>query len=395
MKRILLYIALLTITFAACEPIEDRDSMSGELALKDLKLTATPIQIDGLNTNEVVVENNSSTLSRWVSDRTQVESAYATVLFDYTGSREVQFYALNGNGTKLETTLPVQVDTMTNLTSSMISRLGIKYNEDGSLNKNSKPYFLGKANYTLGTDYNITLVQDEKDGLKGNKITFDCEAPYLCHWTMGTSSSDNNKGSISVYNPGTYTLSLSYTKADGTVIENAFEQEFVVEELTDVPDALKNLFGDFLENPDVSKTWQWSRDGKVWANGPLRGFTDPGSGWWQNAYADMTGRQDGTMTFKFSDLSLTKEVTAADENVEGIGTHSGTLKYDLSGVDGYSIGHLYLNGITILYGIDVNAGNVPFTSLSIISVTKKTLILGGDSDDTGQTWLYKFEAVEE
>jgi hypothetical protein len=398
MKRILLYFTLLTVVFLACDPIEDRDSLSGVVSEGELKLSATPIVVDGRNSNEIVVENNSPILSRWISDRSQVESAYTTVVFDYTGNRDVKFVGLNGDGSRVESTLPVTIDTMTNLSSDIVSRMGIKYNDDGTtVDKTSKPYFIGNANYVEGVDYEISVKQEMDGDVKGNKLILNCEAPYLCNWTFGTANAEKNKCEVFVTSTGTYTLSLDYTKADGTVIEDYLTQEIEVEKLTYVPQVLMDLFGDFVSNPDTSKTWQWARSGKVWANGPVKGFTDPGAGWWQNEYADMQGRQDGTMTFDFSDLSLTKKVTASsgETNIEPVGTYTGEVEVDLgTKTEGYSIGILKLfDGITILNGVNVNIDNTPFTELSIIKVTANTLILGGNSPE--ESWLYKFEYVKE
>jgi hypothetical protein len=388
MKKIIIYIALLVLGFAACEPIEERDTLSGEVSVDQLEITAEPVVVDGKNTNEVIVENNSPILSRWISDRSQIESSYATVVFDKVGSHNVEFVGLNGNGTKVETTLPVTVDTMTNLPSEVAARLGI--DDDPT----TLPNYWGAGGY----DYTVSVEQEiAVNGKGGNKLTLFCDAPYLCEWTFGGAAANKNSAELFITDRGTFTLSLDFTKADGTVIEDAYTEEIEVEELTTVPDTYINLFGDFLSNPDVTKTWQWSRSGKVWANGPLRGFTDPGAGWWQNAYADMVSRQDGTMTFKYGDMTLTKEVyEGSDTSIDPVGTHTGSLSIDLgTSVAGYSIGVLKLDGVTILNGVDVNDGNAPFTELSIVSVTGNTLILGGDSDGTGQTWLYKFEAVTE
>lgn len=391
MKKKILFIALLAATFAACDPIEDsRDTMSGNVS--DLKLTCTPISVDGKKSNEIIVENNSPLLSSWVSDRSKVQSAYTTLLCDYVGTRNIQFTGLNGDGTKVEKTIAVKVDTMTNLTSETISRLGIVTKSDGSVDKTSMPYYWGCASYNP----KITITQEKSStGKKGNKLTIKCDAPYLCDWTFGDAKSNKNSCELFVTSTGTFNFSLKFTKSDGSVVENAYTDSYVVEELTTIPAEYTNLFGDFIKDPTISKTWQWNRKGKVWANGPLKGFTDPGSGWWQNEYSDMTNRQDGKMTFKFADLSLTKEVTGGDAKIEAVGTYTGHISVDLgTKTSGYSVGTIKLNGISILYGVDVNAGNVPFTSVSLVKVTDKTLILGGDSEGTGQTWLYKFEKVE-
>jgi len=393
MKKILLsYLIIAVALLVACEPIEVRDSVSGNVAVGALALKITPVVVDSKNSNAVIVENNSPILSRWISDRNQIQSAYCTVYCDTVGTRNVKFVGLNGDGTYSEKTTAVKVDTMTVLTSSTIDRLGIKTKADGTVDKTSMPYYWGCKNYT----YSVSVIQEmSKNGLKkGNKVTVVCNAPYLCDWTFGDSKGNKNSCDIFVTSKGTFTLSLNLTKSDGTVIKNAYKKDYLVEELTTVPIEYTSLFGDFVSNPSVTRTWQWARSGKVWANGPLRGFTDPGSGWWQNAYADMTGRQDGSMTVKFADLSLTKVVTGGDASIDKVGTYSGKMDVDLgTKTAGYSVGTIKLTGVTILYGVDVNAGNVPFKQVSLVKVTPNTLILGGDSDGTGQTWLYKFERV--
>jgi len=393
MKKIILsYLILAVALLVACEPIEVRDSASGNVAVGALTLKITPVVADGKNSNVIIVENNSTILSRWISDRNQIQSAYCTVYCDTVGTRNIKFVGRNGDGTTTEKTTTVKVDTMTVLNASTIDRLGIKMNADGTVNKTSMPYYWGCKNYT----YTVTVTQEI--GLvgskKGNKVTVKCNAPYLCDWTFGESKGNKNSCDIFVTSKGTFTLSLNLTKSDGTVVKNAFKQDYIVEELTTVPAEYTNLFGDFVANPSVTRTWQWARSGKVWANGPLRGFTDPGSGWWQNVYTDMTGRQNGSMTVKFADLSLTKVVTGGDAKIEPVGTYSGKIEVDLgTKTAGYSVGTIKLTGVTILYGVDVNAANAPFKQVSLVKVTPNTLILGGDSDGTGQTWLYKFERV--
>lgn len=392
MKKIFSFILLAIVVLTACDPIEDRDTLSGDVSAVQLGLIVTPVMADGLKSNEYTVENNSPLLSKWISARTTIQSAYGTVVLEKAGDNSISFMGLNGNGSYIEKSFNVVVDTMTNLTADTEARLGIVKDENGIVDKTVMPYYWGKGDFS----YEISVVQEAGEGdEKGNRITVECDAPYLCEWTFGPAKANRNRSELFVTATGTYPLTLKMTKSDGSVIEESVG-EYEVEMLTYVPQELILMFGDFIENPDVTKTWQWARSGKVWANGPLRGFGDPGSGWWQNEYGDMTGRQDGTMTFRFADMSLTKTTVSGDDGIgESAGTYSGAVEVDLATkTAGYSIGTMKLNGVTVLYGIDVNAGNAPFTQMSIVLVTENTLILGGDSDGTGQTWLYKFEKVE-
>jgi len=393
MKKLLLYLGLAAATFTACDPIEERDSLSGSVSVEDLKLSCIPTVVDNKNSNEVIVENNSPILSRWISDRTQIEKAYGTVIFDYTGNKNVQFIGLNGNGTKSETTVPVRIDTITNIKSDFVARLGIKYKADGSVDKTSTPYYFGNVS---GETIKNSLVIEQvvENGKRGNVLKVKNNSPVLSDWNWGGVTSNKNYEELFVTAAGEYELTFKGTKADGSVV-NFNLGKYTVDTLTKIPAEYIALFGNFVDDPTTSKTWRWNRTDKVWSIGPFQGFTDPNSGWWNNAYADMVSRQDGTMTFKFSDSSLTKDVTtsnATDTKEQPNTTYKGTISVDLgTKVSGYSIGTVKLNGVTILYGIDVNGGNAPWTTLSLVKVTENTLILGGDQ---GNTWLYRFEAVK-
>jgi hypothetical protein len=394
MKKTILYFALLASVVAACDPIEDRDTLSGNVALDDLQLSCIPTVVDSKNSNEVIVENNSPLLSRWISDRTQIEKAYGTVIFDYTGNKNVQFTGLNGDGTKIETTIPVRIDTITNIKSDFVSRLGIKYKSDGTVDKTSQPYYFGNVSEAT-IKSKILVEQVVVNGKKGNVLKVKNSSPVLSDWNWGgVTSNKNSVEELFVTSVGEFELTFKGTKADGSIV-NFSLGKYTVDSLTKIPQEYLDLFGDFIADPNTSKTWQWNRSEKVWSIGPYQGFTDPNVGWWNNGYADMTSRQDGTMTFKFSDLSLTKDVTtsnATDTKEQPNTTYKGTVAVDLgTKVSGYSVGTVKLNGVTILYGIDVNGGNAPWTTLSLVKVSGNTLILGGDQ---GNTWLYRFEAVK-
>jgi len=134
MKKIYLaYIAAFLIV--ACDPIEDRDELSGNVAVEDLDLSVDPIVENGLTTNSFIVENNSPILSRWITDREQIQNSYCTISCNTAGDQEVKFVGLNGDGTFLEQLFPVFVDTMVNLPANVKARLGIKYTDDGSVDK--------------------------------------------------------------------------------------------------------------------------------------------------------------------------------------------------------------------------------------------------------------------
>jgi len=402
MKRRILYFALLAATFAACDPIEDRDTLSGVVNVSDLKLMSTPIVVDGKNSNDVVVENNSQTLSRWISDRSQIEKSYGTVTFDYTGNREVKFTGLNGDGSKVETTVPVKIDTITNIRPDFVQRLGIKYKADGSVDKTSIPYYFGKVSNTK-IKANITVVQEIKKGKKGNVLTLKNNNPILSNWNWGGVEGEKNSDELFVTSLGDFNLTFKGTKADGTTFDLDLGK-FTVDSLTKVPEEYINLFGDFLGGV-ASKTWEWSTDGPCWANGGYLSASGPASGWWQNSYANMlSDREVGTMEFKFSGYKMTKTVTGGAAGTI-LGTTVGTVKVDLSkklkNSDGsganWSIGHMTTIGVNVLYGINVNDGNSPYYEYDILKLTSKEFIVAGTKPGTGaggESWFFRFQAKQ-
>ncbi|WP_353128141.1 hypothetical protein [Parapedobacter pyrenivorans] len=98
---------------SACEPIEDRMEMGGAIAAEQLDITATLIQVDGKNSNKVVLDNRSPVLSSWDFGVGTTQRKTDTVLLVTEGENEIIFTGLNPNGTKVTKTLTVNVDELT------------------------------------------------------------------------------------------------------------------------------------------------------------------------------------------------------------------------------------------------------------------------------------------
>ncbi|MCD7916716.1 MAG: hypothetical protein LUG96_16590, partial [Tannerellaceae bacterium] len=64
MKKII-YLMMFAIAFMACEPIENRESAGGAITADQLDISATPVVVDGKNSNKIIVENHSPVLSQW------------------------------------------------------------------------------------------------------------------------------------------------------------------------------------------------------------------------------------------------------------------------------------------------------------------------------------------
>ena len=114
MKRLILYAGLLfTATYMACDPIEDRLSIGGAISADQLAVTATPVVVDGKNSNKVVLNNESPVLSSWDYGVGVTQKKTDTVLLVVTGQNEITFTGLNPDGSKISKTLSVQVDELT------------------------------------------------------------------------------------------------------------------------------------------------------------------------------------------------------------------------------------------------------------------------------------------
>lgn len=114
MKRLIIYAALLfSTTYMACDPIEDRLDIGGAITADQLAISATPVVVDGKNSNKVVLNNQSPVLSSWDYGVGITQRKTDTVLLVVTGENQITFTGLNPDGTKITKTLSVQVDELT------------------------------------------------------------------------------------------------------------------------------------------------------------------------------------------------------------------------------------------------------------------------------------------
>lgn len=114
MKKVLRYYVLGVLSlFMACDPIEDRIEMGGAITADQLDITATPVVVNGRNSNKVVLDNKSPVLSSWDYGVGTTQRKTDTVLLVAEGENEIVFTGLNPNGTKITKALTVNVDELT------------------------------------------------------------------------------------------------------------------------------------------------------------------------------------------------------------------------------------------------------------------------------------------
>lgn len=114
MKRLFNYIAVLIagITLVGCEAVEDRLDIGGFISADQLELTATPVVINGKNTNKIVLNNSSPVLSSWDYGIGTTQRKTDTVLMVVAGESEIIFTGRNPDGSEITKTLTVNVEDM-------------------------------------------------------------------------------------------------------------------------------------------------------------------------------------------------------------------------------------------------------------------------------------------
>lgn len=113
MKKIVYSLLIAGATFAACDPIEDRDSLSGSITVAELDISATPLVVDGVNSNKIILKNNSPVLSQWDYGLGVSLKAADTILMVVPGTQTISFTGLNGDGSEITKELSVTVDELT------------------------------------------------------------------------------------------------------------------------------------------------------------------------------------------------------------------------------------------------------------------------------------------
>lgn len=106
-------LALLTI---ACDPVEDRKTLSGAITADQLQISATPQVVEGKNSNYIDLNSDGvPVLSFWDFGSGTTTATKTTVQVVLQGENNIKFIGRNPDGTSIEKILKVQVDTLMNV----------------------------------------------------------------------------------------------------------------------------------------------------------------------------------------------------------------------------------------------------------------------------------------
>jgi hypothetical protein len=392
------YILLSTLfiggMLTACDPINDKGPSANQevYSASDLDVKATPIQVNGKNSNLIIVENHSKINSHWtapqlIEDSTLSAKAYDTIYVTKTGTNAIRFNGKNYSCNVMKD-LSVEVEQISHLTESLKTRLCIQ-GTDGSYtpSKDGAPSSFGN---TFSKD-NVKVVQElTAEGKKGNRLYVYNSNPTLSNWTFGTNKADKNVTSLFVSNVGTYPLTLAYTKADGTT-GTLDLGNYTVEAFTYIPDFLINMCG-----TTGVKTWQWdgTSENGVWGNGGYQVSIAPS--WWKVSLADIDAQaaskgtvagdgQSATFTFDLGNMSFTKNNGTV-----------GTFSFDMEDIvkQDWNSGSIKIKNANIPMGYLVNNGNAIPDKYYIVQLTTDKLTLcapepGAGSGGTAWFWCFK------
>lgn len=97
----------------ACDPIEDRDTMTGAITADQLNISAIPVIKDGVKSNYIELNSEGNPcLSSWDYGFGTLTTTKGTVKVMMAGDNEIVFSGMNPDGTIIKKTITVHVDKL-------------------------------------------------------------------------------------------------------------------------------------------------------------------------------------------------------------------------------------------------------------------------------------------
>jgi len=409
MKKIFFALSMLALLYTSCDPSSDSGSTGfmENVTAESVEAKVTPVVVNGKNSNRIVIENHSPITSQWSADQlaegaVTSSQAYDTIYVTKLGANTVNLHCKN-IAVDFTKDFSVNVDEITYLSSELMNRLSVDGTEGNY--KSTSASFKGQP-VQFGTAFDaakVKVTQEVKDGKKGNVFTVENANGVLSDWSItkegtdeaaGTATANDDK--LMVVEEGTYTINLTYTKADGS--EATYNAgSFVVEELTTKPELLEYLAGG--EGGDGTTTWEWNgKASSVWGNGPFGSGNGPQ--WWGVSYTDIEGQGSGKAGG--ADRNGTHAYFTIDTNAKTATNGDGTtlpikvnvLEHKDAAWDKGTISFPTVTNdkFVIPMGVNVNASDAAFQKYYVLVASDDELVLtAAEMPENGCAWFFVFK----
>jgi hypothetical protein len=415
---------LLAAACISCDPITPgNDGLGGAITADQLQITAKALEVDGVKSNKIILENHSPILSSWNYGVGTSTLAYDEVLVTSVGDITVTFTGRNGDGTTITKDIVVQVESIVFPVAGMDLFVG-----DGTktwvfdaYTDNNHPYGIGgargdKSPTWWGPEYGSFPEWDAS-------MTFSLDGGAIFYKTLA--NGEVSKGSFSFnltkkvgdWSQGILSLkgatipnAVSVNQKNGDIFDFYIivldEFQLVLSTLAgnSIPDDPSGEANFWMFRPEgfapassdaelaaltggSQKVWGWAEGDEVFGNG---GTSDKKPGWWiLPKQSDIDGVVAGeaagaTITFT-SDFGLIKKRTDGAEV-------AGTFDLNMNKfIDGWSVGTLTTTDVTVLAGVSPNEGKIPVNTYNVISIDENKLVLGYRVADESEGWFWIFE----
>lgn len=115
-KKLIYSVFGIAMLMTACDPAEDRETLSGAITADQLQISATPQVVDGKNSNYIDLNSDGvPVLSSWDFGSGVTVNTKTTVQVVLKGENQIKFTGRNHDGSTIEKILTVQVDTLINV----------------------------------------------------------------------------------------------------------------------------------------------------------------------------------------------------------------------------------------------------------------------------------------
>lgn len=115
-KKLIYSILGVAVLVTACDPAEDRETLSGAITADQLQISAIPQVVEGKNSNYIDLNSDGvPVLSSWDYGSGVTVETKTTVQVVLQGENQIKFTGRNHDGTTIEKILTVQVDTLLNV----------------------------------------------------------------------------------------------------------------------------------------------------------------------------------------------------------------------------------------------------------------------------------------